>query len=103
MNPNDIAWHLENLGDTWKGWGKVLQSLAELLSQEWRNYLRALVDLFTAREDGSVPTADDKTGLLRPEYKEQLSEVLKQPTAPNTEGKYEFDGLSSVKGSSKKQ
>lgn len=92
MNPTDIAWHLENLGDTWKGWGKVLQSLAELFSQAWRDALKALIEQF-----------DPETGLLNPANKDELKEVLKTPATPNAEGEYEFDGLSSAKGSSTKQ
>lgn len=89
MNPTDIAWHLQNLGDTWSGWGDVLQSIAKLFSAEWRQALDDLIDLF-------------KNGIFNPENKDQLREALKTPVQPNEEGKYEFDGLSSIKGSSKK-
>lgn len=90
MNPTDIAWHLQNLGDTWGGWGKVLQSLAELFSQAWRDALKNLIEQFNPED-----------GLLNPANKDDLKAALKQPATPNADGKYEFDGLSSVKGSSK--
>ncbi|GAB3073346.1 hypothetical protein [Corynebacterium aquatimens] len=90
MNLNDISVHLTNFADTWSGWGDVISSIVKLISEEWRDALRALIRAF-----------DPETGLLNPANKDDLSAALKEPAQPNEEGKYEFNGLSSVKGSSK--